>query len=427
MSEFYITTSLNKPLIAKKNLRVLIPVFNVNGVVEHHRTNDVIQLNSLYKVDDDEICLCRMKGDYLRVKNYVQSHTYAIDYRNGFCVEGIIPKGTKYIIDGNLKDVYSEKVYIKDTLYAPSKISLSHDELYDLYYPLFEEISNRGVSSGWLLKSDKTFVNPLEYDKSMAKDIIGVVGFVNYDISYIISLDDKVRVFSNEIQQEAVKKITYKSEDYAIEIYDGKEISNKIKSIGADSDLYGLKYCLEYKTNGTKQGDWYLPSLGELYEVLRSNLTEVNASLWLHSDNFSSLYEKRFMSCNTDKEYIYYTLSSQTLTYKGKDEASYVRPFMQIEKKSILFNGNELNDNLQKLKEYIIQYIDSKIDGLGTICLLHEERLIIDGNDILYLKKIDGQLKLEFPDKKINVDDLSVENLIKVVKTCDKVLSKYYI
>ena len=70
--------------------------------------------------------------------------------------------------------------------------------------------------------------------------------------------------------------------------YDGKENTNKIlkacQSFPYGFDCLGVDYVNSYKTEGTKAGDWYIPSAGEMNtiylnrEVLNTTLNNMGAS-----------------------------------------------------------------------------------------------------------------------------------------------------
>ena len=51
-----------------------------------------------------------------------------------------------------------------------------------------------------------------------------------------------------------------------------------------DSDHPAAQYCATYSTNGTSQGDWYLPAMGELgfimprFDTINSAITKVGGT-----------------------------------------------------------------------------------------------------------------------------------------------------
>ena len=98
---------------------------------------------------------------------------------------------------------------------------------------------------------------------------------------------------------------TFASNSMALTDMDGKKNTNTIlaycKANGKSCPAF--EYVSEYKTEGTKAGDWYLPALGELFEIYY-NRDEVNAAL-----------ERIGATRLADHELVYYGSSSM---YDGR-------------------------------------------------------------------------------------------------------------
>lgn len=311
---------LDKKLIAHKDLKVFVRMEEGKAWIRgsfYPSDNKKCDLNSfVWQIEGKNETKIGRRN--IKFDRCVRSFAYG---RESF-VKAIIPKGTNYVINRNLDKLYSENLYITDEIYKTKEKLLTYEEKYDLIKPLLDEISNNGVSSGWLLKSDKTLISPLQYDKSIEEDIIGIVGLVKDGIAYVMALQDKLRCFS-VTQSYCNKMLNDKDNDYNGKLYTEKAKDKLDKH-------YGFKYCLEYQTKGTQQGDWYLPSFGELHESILGNITKFNLIKWWTHLNFSTFSEKYFMSSYEDTNYSYIVVSEEGNDFYNKIESSFVRPFLRL-------------------------------------------------------------------------------------------------
>ena len=328
-----IDVELSEKLIAQKDLKVFIPINQEKKALIQfsiYPSDDRIRdLNSIvWQLEDKH----EVKIGYNDIKfdRCVKSWAYG----TGRFAKAIIPKGTEYVLNRHLDEIYSENLYITDEIYKTKEKLLTYEEKYDLIKPLLDGFSNNSISCGWLLKSDKTFISPIEYNKSMENDIIGIVGFVKDGIAYVMALQDRLRCFS--LDKSYCNKMLYSEKvDYHMKGYN--DYNGKLYTKKAKNKLdrhYGFKYCLEYKTKGTKAGDWYLPSFGELCESILRNTTKFNLIKWLILPNISDFSNKYFMSSYEYKENDYIAVSEDYADFYDKPVSSFVRPFLQLKIKT---------------------------------------------------------------------------------------------
>ena len=112
------------------------------------------------------------------------------------------------------------------------------------------------------------------------------------------------------------------------EDYNGKANTAVLISYASGAGFPAAKYAYEYKTEGTKAGDWYLPAIGELYELYQNKEAVNNAlttlgypiipenQLYWSSSECSDIYVWR----------LYFSIGS--VYYSNKVEEGYVRPVL---------------------------------------------------------------------------------------------------
>ena len=126
---------------------------------------------------------------------------------------------------------------------------------------------------GDILNSDLTCSS----ERIEGKTPIGVVSYISDDKRLAIQLDApgemKFKPFSTYSYP------FYSKKESALNDYDGKENTDVLHSMNVN---YGApSYCYNYNTEGTSVGDWYLPSLGELYTSIYLNRRAVDGGLHL--------------------------------------------------------------------------------------------------------------------------------------------------
>ena len=130
------------------------------------------------------------------------------------------------------------------------------------------------------------------------KKPIGVV--FDRTLKRAMALDVKCRIglTNSGIDYGNIPIPIHTEENSAKTDYDGKENTNKIlkacQSNPYGYDCVGVDYVNSYKTEGTKAGDWYIPSAGEMNtiylnkEVLNTTLKNMGAYPLQSSDDYLS-------------------------------------------------------------------------------------------------------------------------------------------
>ena len=253
---------------------------------------------------------------------------YLTPFFDSLFVESFIPKGTRYYIDMDLDTICAEKLFITDRFIGFDDICLSKEEEFNVLKPLYEEIASKGVSSGWLVKSDKSFISPLDYDDGMLDDIIGIVGFIRKREKYVISLRDLNTVWYVQHRNCFGTCVVDIYKDY-----NGKEYTENVRKHldNSNQNFSAFEMCLEYQTKNTNKGDWYLPSSGELYEALCKNHVEMNAALYrLFSDTFSSAWLSYLSSTDFLGGEIKQKVYNNPHTIRLNETKKFVRAFLRI-------------------------------------------------------------------------------------------------
>jgi len=116
--------------------------------------------------------------------------------------------------------------------------------------------------------------------KIVDKTAVGIIAYWNGAQKYILSLERKSLVWSADaVDIPDLPNIT--SSDIYND-FNGKNNSQKIVTFyGTVSSDYATGYCYNYAPDAwiDTKGQWFLPALGELYEIIHKNWGLVNAGL----------------------------------------------------------------------------------------------------------------------------------------------------
>jgi hypothetical protein len=207
---------------------------------------------------------------------------------NCMVFESTIPAGTEFYVSDDFSEICARKIFITDKVVDKAdgheSISCIMNMLRDDYRQTIEE-GKVSIGDFCVVQSDgnKSYIHRDEYTPEIDKDIIGVVGF--YDENgkpVVISRESSIQcwrtleyskcpLINNEVSRETYDKLL-----------NGKELTeNILKSRYYKPEGYPIfKYISEYKTKGTKSGDWYVGSIGEL-KKMSENTILINFSLFL--------------------------------------------------------------------------------------------------------------------------------------------------
>ena len=186
-----------------------------------------------------------------------------------------------------------------------------------------KEVSTANCLVGDILYSDMT-INP---DYVSGKTPIGVVFDCRKKLA--IGLEQSDEYWSTtDFDVPGVDNI--KDRTLAVADLDGKKNTSTIlaycKTKGKSCPAF--EYVNSYKTEGTKAGDWYLPSMGELYAIY-GNMSVLNAALGKIAA--TELTTSWYWSSSENSNYSAWDLSFSnggvSRNYKN-DSISYVRPVL---------------------------------------------------------------------------------------------------
>ena len=267
-------------LIAKKDITVYKYVEErSSGYVTACRNTKVKTNETLVPDTELEIRDCYRK--YCIEGGAIHACLTTID--SGFnctCLKAIIKKGTEYHVQDDFKEIAAKELYITDEVVTEKVTTPDFKSVLEDYLSAVmndESFTNKdGVKVGYYALSDKTFVSPLEgFDHSKA---IGIVAFFDKDDEpVIVSLDEEHLPWLTEysMKNKVCSKIEKPDNDF-----DGKKHTYDIAaSKDYDPDKFkAVAYCVNYKTNGTEKGDWYLGSVGEMINVAK-NVAIINLSI----------------------------------------------------------------------------------------------------------------------------------------------------
>lgn len=288
-----------KPFVAKKDLKVF-KILNKDekGNYETPYQYCKVELNSLMQANENNDdyskynwgaeghkCQLEIEGGFIHsIFHNIKEYT-ATDNNNLCIVVAYIPEGTEYFISTGFIDVCSKQLRLTDKFVDIDDAVLSKEEMMDIISPISETIDKEKVGAGWLVTSNKTFIHPSEYTNEMKDDIIGVVGsIINGKIIVIAPDETECEWCQKNEKVDNMPTILY-SDGEVYDNFKGKEyteiIKNNEKYKKDNSYFPAFDFCLKYKTKGTKSGDWYLPSTGELHRMLNINRDVINYAFFI--------------------------------------------------------------------------------------------------------------------------------------------------
>ena len=263
------------PRIAKRDivcLKILKKEFN--GVYETPYQGVRVQLNSKIEAFPKIVDISFSEKDCLDNTIYSVNggaiHSLLLDEdscKGSHCIKkAIIPKGTEYYLGCFGLEVASKELYITDR----------NGSIKDLDVQFLEELLEEaptcnGVRVGDFLMTDSKFVHPRK-NLPKTKTIGMVVGFHD-ETPLIAALDRFIDVPFGDYSSDIIDGLfTYR--ESAMQDFNGKEHTKKHVEYANNKEhkhIYkAFSECVTYKKNGT--GNWYLPALGEMMQMLNNAL-----------------------------------------------------------------------------------------------------------------------------------------------------------
>lgn len=271
-----------KPFVAQKDIVVYKYVQVLDGKYITPFQYASVKVNTLMVADGDS-------GDVVKegCKKYtirggaIHACTSSNDtnFKKCICLKAIIKEGTEFWVQDDFKQIAARSLYITDEVVEENETS----DFKDIYVSILKNTKKHrgGIKVGHFLLADKTYVSPLsKFDHSKA--IAVVIGFNPEDDSPIHAALEETCVsfltkdYANSCHSNIirVKNLTKDFEGY-------KHTYDIANADDYKADLFqAIDYCINYSTEGTNKGDWYLGAGGEII-MLVQNLAIVNASMLL--------------------------------------------------------------------------------------------------------------------------------------------------
>lgn len=202
-----------------------------------------------------------------------------------------------------------------------------------------EKTPEQDVQLGYILYSDKTVALNILPDKTP----IGIVSDVKNRLA--IALEEENGSWANDDGKGYCGST--QTHVPGSDVQYGKLSTMFILEFGKIKQFSypAAEYCYRYTTEGTKAGDWWLPSIYELFEIFKGE-EEVNVSLkrlgkatlrerdsyWSSTEDSYGMIDGGSYSCITN-EYAqpsWYNSSGNFTRYSRKEDSKYIRPIMQF-------------------------------------------------------------------------------------------------
>lgn len=330
-------TSLKKSLIATEDFVCYKQLLKGKQSYYSPLQETEVELNKVLKTKEPDII-------YESVNCYKRSigagfiHAYIRQSNNCFqnkriyvFVKCICRKGTEYYIDDYVEEICARELYITDEIIDFENISFNYNNFIKIFSPIINKDSKILIGDYFL--SDKTFAHVRDYNGK--KEVIGVVSCITKNREVIITaLHENCLKWST--QEEIVEGLVYKySFDSAYKDMNGRDHTDVIINSKQFSDKKypAFAFINKYFTKGTKKGDWYLPSIRELY-LIALNMLKVNIALLLLNDkNVNLLTYNNIQVSSTerdDKNVWYCLMDNAEIYFTLKNDLFQVRPAIKV-------------------------------------------------------------------------------------------------
>ena len=263
-----------------------------------------------------------------------------VDYpHDKVAIEAYIPKGTEFYIGDNLNEICTKELYLTENEY-PVLSGIPYSEQKELIkeYIIDEYVSKENVSIGWFCTSDKKFIHPYDVNENNKNNIIGIVCGESNNEWQVMSLKQSTEQWAKTWNSDSVKGLVQcRDVESSLNDMDGKHNTEMIIKDERYKDGFfpAAKWCLEYKTKGTKKGDWYLPSCGELWHNMLRNIFILNAVMKYSSVGVELDTCYIYWSSTESSSYYARTVSTGSgcvnLDY-NKNNNNYVRAWLRVER-----------------------------------------------------------------------------------------------
>ncbi len=201
-----------------------------------------------------------------------------------------------------------------------------------------------------------------------SKTPIGVIGYESGTKKLAVALDNRKMTWTP--QNRDVPTLTNITSSSTVKTdYNGKYNTKSIlEYYGKNTAGVAARYCYNYVTSGTTAGQWYLPAMGELYDILYSNRTAINNRLkWMDMTQLPSTSSDYYWSSTEySSDYAWYFYSTSSLSYTSKLNnyiAQCVIPFEDKDDGTAKICGAEYQ------YECVYDEVAGVLGGVGDTCI----------------------------------------------------------
>lgn len=276
----FLATKREKPLIAKKNIRVFLYVrsYNLdNKTVVLSDRRDTVTMNTI--ITDNSQAHIQRNDDYnffVVDRGAYIAYLWPYELQRDRCLEGYIPAGTEYWVGVDKTMVCAKEIFIKDHVITDDEVIGLDDEISEILY--LNAPSEGGVRVGdFVVKSTgggERIVTPYNFSKIAKYKIKGVVvGFKN-SIPQIADIFNILRdVCIDENADSNLGGRFYSEQSEAQNDFCGWEHKRAwANRCSANSERYQA-----WNLANDLDGSYYIPALGEMEELL-SNILFIAAA-----------------------------------------------------------------------------------------------------------------------------------------------------
>ena len=285
-------------LVAKKDITVYKQLHQHNDEWITPYQYSQVQLNKIMYPNEVKELHKESGNKYIIEGGAIHAHVKinkCFKYNACFKFKAIIKAGTTYYVQDDFYDIAAKELYItNEQVLLNNENELVSPDIKEIYNDYLRAVFNnpeyrndKGICVGFFKLSDGTYANPLsDFDHSKA---IGVVGFLHENKPVVVALDSRKLPWLTKnkelplVRRSSIEKSKLKTNVescFVNDDMDGKKHTFDIcNSIFYDqSQLKAINYCITYNTEGTKKGDWYLGSIGEMMKISQ-NLGIINAAI----------------------------------------------------------------------------------------------------------------------------------------------------
>ena len=336
-SSMCLVTNKTKPIKAKKDIYVIKELNERNGKYFAPSQGTEYKLNEVMEAGGSDNSTVKATSKREIGGGYIHAHTTATgDNKHGFVA--IIPAGTEFYIDDDFENVCAKKLVVTDEKVDDGgKVSLP-ENYRNLAEAVLEAYLDDETKVGYYVMLDRSLVSP--YDLAETDKPIAIV--VKYDKEtgerLAWALEQKELKWCTDVDKHSKTSIRVAWTPDRAEAIACKDTAKCMTAIREDEgyqkspeDFPAFKYVDEFKTEGTKAGDWNMDAPGVLFDVSMDGMTVANAAM-LYTGVGTLIYGWYWSSAENSQGYAWGcgTAYAYLYGYSGKWSSNYVRPSLAL-------------------------------------------------------------------------------------------------